>query len=100
MIVFFGILIILIALIAVSLVRANRKSEYAKTIYHELEKTPDGQQLRHIIQEHSDKQFRRDVMAMQLKVLEKGYRAATEPAHTAAEMVNTLNAMLKAYDQP
>jgi len=88
---------VIAVLLLVIVVQANRKATYAKCVYQEFEKNPDGKQLSYIIKNNPSEKIRLDLSMMQLEILKRCYKDNVAPSDTAFAMVGALDEMLKLH---
>jgi len=85
--------------IAALLIQRNPKSAYLRAVRQELERLPEGQQIKAMARNHSDKRLRRNLAKTQLQALTRSYKDGMPPAAAAREMVAAVNEMLNAGNQ-
>jgi len=93
----YSIIGVISVLILIIIVMANRKATYAKYVYQEFEKNPDGKQLSYIIKNNPNENVRLDLAVMQIEVLKTCYKDNVAPSDAAFAMIGALDEMLKLH---
>ena len=85
-------------ILVVILVQANRKLEYAKSVYLELDKAANGEQLKYIMKHHFDEDLRLEMATLQFEILRRGYTNNLAPSDAAFAMSGALQQLLNEYE--